>query len=75
MVRKLAKGEKLTDIEIMVFLLDHMDRKMENLRDSLSRRIEDTNSELKGDVKLLHQEISSIKSDLINLLKERLGKS
>jgi len=120
--KKLAEGKGLTDTEVIILLLDQMNKRMDamneslnkrmddlrdsvnsridDLRDSLSRRINDLRDslnsrideinrridekvaemnkridELRGDVKLLYQEVSSIKSDVINLLKERLSKS
>jgi len=120
--KKLTEGKRLTDTEVIILLLDQMNKRidlmneslnkriddlrdslnrrmdemiaemnkrmderiaevnsrMDDLRNSLNSRIEDMNrriDELRGDVKLLYQEVSSIKSDVINLLKERLSKS
>jgi uncharacterized coiled-coil DUF342 family protein len=73
--RKLTEGKRLTDTEVIILLLDQMNKRMEIMNESLNKRIDDTNKridDLKEDVKLLRQEISSIKSDVINLLKERL---
>jgi archaellum component FlaC len=84
--RKLTEGKRLTDTEVIILLLDQMNKRMEIMNESLNKRIDDlsislnkriddTNKridDLKEDVKLLRQEVSSIKSDVINLLKERL---
>jgi peptidoglycan hydrolase CwlO-like protein len=80
--RKLTEGKRLTDTEVIILLLDQMNRRMEIMNESLNRRIDDTNrriddtnkriDDLKEDVRLLRQEVSSIKSDIINLLKEKL---
>jgi peptidoglycan hydrolase CwlO-like protein len=80
--RKLTEGKRLTDTEVIILLLDQMNRRMEIMNESLNRRIDDTNrriddtnkriDDLKEDVRLLRQEVSSLKSDIINLLKEKL---
>jgi peptidoglycan hydrolase CwlO-like protein len=80
--RKLTEGKRLTDTEVIILLLDQMNRRMEIMNESLNRRIDDTNrriddtnkriDDLKEEVRLLKQEVSSIKSDIINLLKEKL---
>ncbi|RSN76863.1 hypothetical protein, partial [Candidatus Methanodesulfokora washburnensis] len=73
--RKLTEGKRLTDTEVIILLLDQMNKRMEIMNESLNKRIDDTNKridDLRDDVKLLRQEMSSIKSDIINLLKERL---
>jgi uncharacterized coiled-coil DUF342 family protein len=80
--RKLTEGKRLTDTEVIILLLDQMNRRMEIMNESLNRRIDDTNrriddtnkriDDLKEEVRLLRQEVSSIKSDIINLLKEKL---
>jgi uncharacterized coiled-coil DUF342 family protein len=73
--RKLTEGKRLTDTEVIILLLDQMNKRMEIMNESLNKRIDDTNKridDLRDDVKLLRQEVSSIKSDIINLLKERL---
>jgi archaellum component FlaC len=85
--RKLTEGKRLTNTEIIILLLDQMNKRMEimneslnkridDLSTSLNKRIDDTNKridDLRDDIKLLRQEVSSIKSDVINLLKERLA--
>jgi len=77
--RKLTEGKRLTDTEVIILLLDQMNKRMEIMNESLNKRIDDLSvslnkriDDLKEDVKLLRQEVSSIKSDIINLLKERL---
>jgi len=95
--RKLTEGKRLTDTEVIILLLDQMNRRMEIMNESLNRRIDDLGAslnkriddtnrriddlntslnkridDLKEEVKLLKQEVSSIKSDIINLLKEKL---
>jgi seryl-tRNA synthetase len=78
--RKLTEGKRLTDTEVIILLLDQMNKRMEIMNESLNKRIDDLSvslnkriDDLKEDVKLLRQEVSSIKSDIINLLKERLA--
>jgi seryl-tRNA synthetase len=78
--RKLTEGKRLTDTEVIILLLDQMNKRMEIMNESLNKRIDDLSAslnkridDLKEDVKLLRQEVSSIKSDVINLLKERLA--
>jgi hypothetical protein len=49
--RKLTEGKRLTDTEVIILLLDQMNRRMEIMNESLNRRIDDTNrriSESKG---------------------------
>jgi uncharacterized protein YicC (UPF0701 family) len=102
--KKLMEGKKLTDTEVIILLLDQMNRaldqisrriddlgnslnkRIDDVRDSLGKRIDETNKridntnakmetvhqDLKNDIRLLYQEVSSVKSDVINLLKERL---
>ena len=97
--KKLAEGKRLTDSEIMVLLLDQMNKRMEimnqslnkridDLRDSLNARIDETNkriddlrdslsgriNELREEIRTLQLEVSSIKSDTINLMKEKILK-
>jgi predicted nucleic acid-binding Zn-ribbon protein len=102
--KKLMEGKKLTDTEVIILLLDQMNRaldqtsrriddlgnllnkRIDDIRDSLGKRIDETNKrivntnakmetvhqDLKNDIRLLYQEVSSVKSDVINLFKERL---
>jgi tetrahydromethanopterin S-methyltransferase subunit G len=102
--KKLVEGKKLTDTEVIILLLDQMNRaldqisrriddlgnplnkRIDDVRDSQGKRIDETNKridytnakmetvhqDLKNDIRLLYQEVSSVKSDVINLLKERL---
>jgi ABC-type transporter Mla subunit MlaD len=104
--RKLMEGKKLTDTEVIILLLDQMNRaldqmskriddlgdslnkRIDDVRDSLGKRIDETNKriddtnakmetvhqDLKNDIRLLYQEVSSVKSVVINLLKEMLEK-
>ncbi len=55
--------------------IDDVDRKVDELKGSINKRIDDTNKridELKGDIRALTREVSSIKSDIINLLKQKI---
>jgi chromosome segregation ATPase len=55
--------------------IDDTNRRIDDLNNSLNKRIDDMNKridEIKEDLKLLHQEVSSIKSDVIALMRERL---
>jgi len=86
--KKLAEGKRITDTEVIILLLDQMNKRMDimneslnrridELRESMNERIDDTNKridELREDLRLLHQEVSSIKSDVINILKEKIEK-
>ena len=104
--RKLMEGKELTDTEVIMLLLDQMNRaldqvsrridglgdslnkRIDDVRDSLgkrideiNKRIDDTNAkmetvhqDLKNSIRLLYQEVSSVKSVVINLLKEMLEK-
>jgi len=81
--KKITEGKRLTSIDVIILLLDQINKRIDDtnkriddLNTSLNKRIDDTNKridDLRDDVKLLRQEISSIKSDVINLLKERLA--
>ena len=84
--KKLVEGKKLTDTEVIILLLDQMSRRIDDLRDSLGKRIDETNKriddtnarmenihrDLKNDIRMLYQEVSSVKSAVIDLLKVRL---
>ncbi len=84
--KKLAEGKRITDTEVIILLLDQMNKRMDIMNESLNKRIDDTNKRidelrddinrridgLKEDVRLIHQAVSSIKSDVINVLKERI---
>jgi septal ring factor EnvC (AmiA/AmiB activator) len=80
--KKITEGKRLTSIDVIILLLDQINKRtddtnkrIDDLNTSLNKRIDDTNrriDDLRDDVKLLRQEVSSIKSDIINLLKERL---
>ena len=48
--------------------IDDTNKRIDDLNTSLNKRIDD----IKGDLRLLHQEVSSIKSDIIALMRERL---
>jgi len=79
--KKLAEGKRLTDSEITVLLLDQMNKRMEIMNQSINKRIDDFRDSLSGrinelreDVKALQIEVSSIKSDIINLMKEKFLK-
>jgi DNA anti-recombination protein RmuC len=120
--KKIAEGKRLTSTDVIILLLDQMNKRMEAMNESLNKRIDDLNSslnkriddtnrriddlsaslnkriddtnkriddlntslnkridetnkrinEIKEDLKLLHQEVSSIKSDVIALMREKL---
>ena len=67
---------------------DSLNKRVDDVRDSLGKRIGETNKriddtnakmetvrqDLKNDIRLLYQEVSSVKSVVINLLKEMLEK-
>ncbi len=69
-------------------LRESMDVRMNELRDSLNARIDETNkriddlrdslsgriNELREEIRTLQLEVSSIKSDIINLMKEKILK-
>jgi flagellar capping protein FliD len=48
--------------------IDDTNKRIDDLNTSLNKRIDD----IKGDLRLLHQEVSSIKSDIIALMREKL---
>jgi ABC-type transporter Mla subunit MlaD len=80
--KKITEGKKLTSTDVIILLLDQMNkriddtnRRIDDLNTSLNKRIDDTNKridEIKEDLRLLHQEVSSIKSDIIALMREKL---
>jgi chromosome segregation ATPase len=109
--KKITEGKRLTSIDVIILLLDQMNKRIEDtnkriddLSASLNKRIDDTNKriddlntslnkriddlsaslnkridetnkridDIKEDLKLLHQEVSSIKSDVIALMREKL---
>jgi DNA anti-recombination protein RmuC len=52
-----------------------LNKRIDDLSASLNKRIDDTNKridEIKEDLRSLHQEVSSIKSDVIALMREKL---
>jgi len=69
--RELAEGKRIADTEVIILLLDQMNKRMDIMNESLNRRI----YELRGDLRLPHQEVSSVKSDVMNLLEEKIGRS
>jgi len=55
--------------------IDDTNKRIDDLNTSLNKRIDDTNKridDIKEDLRLLHQEVSSIKSDIIALMREKL---
>jgi peptidoglycan hydrolase CwlO-like protein len=91
--KKITEGKRLTSIDVIILLLDQMNKRMEIMNESLNKRIDDLNTslnkriddtnkriddtnkridEIKEDLRLLHQEVSSIKSDIIALMREKL---
>jgi len=70
------------------YLGDSLNKRIDDVRDSLGKRIDETNKriddmnakmetvrqDLKNDIRLLYQEVSSVKSVVISLLKEMLEK-
>jgi len=100
--RKVASGKRLSDSEVMILLLDQMNKRMEERFNALeknfnsrldalkeyvdgrlsemSKRIDDLNKNLNARIddlsKMVHAlsiEVSSIKTDIIKLLKERIS--
>jgi len=120
--KKVAKGKKLSDSEVMILILDqvnrrietgfnnidkrfedidkrfedvnrrfedlkaYVDRRFNDLKEYVDKRFDDMNrrfedlrvyvdkriSELSANIRLLTKEVSSIKSDIIALMKEKL---
>jgi flagellar capping protein FliD len=84
--KKITEGKKLTSTDVIILLLDQMNKRIDDLSASLNKRIDDTNKriddlntslnkridDIKGDLRSLHQEVSSIKSDVIALMREKL---
>jgi len=91
--KKITEGKRLTSIDVIILLLDQMNKRMEIMNESLNKRIDDLNTslnkriddtnrriddtnkridEIKEDLRLLHQEVSSVKSDIIALMREKL---
>jgi ABC-type transporter Mla subunit MlaD len=80
--KKITEGKKLTSTDVIILLLDQMNKRIDDtnkriddLNTSLNKRIDDTNKridEIKEDLRSLHQEVSSIKSDIIALMREKL---
>ena len=73
--KKITEGKRLTSTDVIILLLDQMNKRI----DDTNKRIDDLNTslnkridEIKGDLRLLHQEVSSIKSDIIALMREKL---
>jgi hypothetical protein len=44
--RKLAEGKRITDTEVIILLLDQMNKRMDIMNESLNRRIDDTNKRI-----------------------------
>jgi len=109
--RKVTEGKKLTDSEVMILILDqvnrrievgfnnvdkrfgdidkrfndidkrfedmkeYVDRRFNDLKEYVDKRFDNVNKridDLNATVRMLVSEVSSIKSDVITLLKERL---
>ena len=84
--KKITEGKTLTSTDVIILLLDQMNKRIDDLSASLNKRIDDTNKriddlntslnkridDIKEDLRLLHQEVSSIKSDIIALMREKL---
>ncbi|RSN76969.1 hypothetical protein [Candidatus Methanodesulfokora washburnensis] len=95
--KKITEGKRLTSTDVIILLLDQMNKRMEAMNESLNKRIDDLNTSLnkriddlsaslnkriddtnrriddiKEDLRSLHQEVSSIKSDVIALMREKL---
>ena len=91
--KKITEGKRLTSTDVIILLLDQMNKRMEIMNESLNKRIDDLNTslnkriddtnkriddtnkridEIKEDLRLLHQEVSSVKSDIIALMREKL---
>ncbi len=95
-IKKVKAGKKITDSEVTLLLLDHMNKtlnkridetnkRIDDKFETLNKRIDETNKriddkfetlnkridELRKEIRELSKEISSIKSDIINLLKSK----
>jgi len=84
--KKITEGKKLTSTDVIILLLDQMNKRIDDtnkriddLSASLNKRIDDLNislnkriDDIKEDLRSLHQEVSSIKSDVIALMREKL---
>ncbi len=89
--RKVASGKRLSDSEIMILLLDQMNRRMEErfdaleknfnmrldaLKDYVDGRLSEMSKRIDDLSKMVHAlsiEVSSIKTDIIKLLKEKIS--
>jgi len=84
--KKITEGKKLTSTDVIILLLDQMNKRIDDLSASLNKRIDDLSAslnkriddtnkridEIKEDLRSLHQEVSSIRSDVIALMREKL---
>ena len=69
-------NKRIDDLSASLYKrIDDTNRRIDDLNTSLNKRIDDTNKridEIKEDLRSLHQEVSSIKSDIIALMREKL---
>ena len=89
--RKVASGKRLSDSEVMILLLDQMNKRMEErfnaleknfnsrldaLKEYVDGRLSEMSKRIDDLSKMVHAlsiEVSSIKTDIIKLLKERIS--
>jgi tetrahydromethanopterin S-methyltransferase subunit G len=82
--RKVAEGKKLSDQEIVILYLDiimrssnkrfdAIDKRLDDLKDYVDKRFEAVDKRLESlerRVELVYNEVSSIKTDIIKMMKE-----
>jgi len=73
-------NKRIDDLSASLYKrIDDTNRRIDDLNTSLNKRIDDLNislnkriDDIKEDLRLLHQEVSSVKSDVIALMREKL---
>ena len=75
--RKVAEGKKLSDQEIVILYLDIIMRSNERRFEAINKRLDDLKDyvdkrfeSLERRVELVYNEVSSIKTDIIKMMKE-----
>ncbi|MCD6348125.1 MAG: hypothetical protein J7L91_00670, partial [Candidatus Korarchaeota archaeon] len=68
--RKLTEGKKLTDTEVIVLLLDLMNRRINDMNVSLNQRIDDTNKRIDDLNTSLNQRIDDTSANLMAKMEE-----
>ncbi len=73
-IKKIKEGKKLTDAEVLLLIVSRINQDLKEFKEDANRRFERLEKdiiEIKDDIRFLRQEIMRIKTDIINILKEK----